>query len=536
MKSANKIREALRKEWGIPKEGYYKFSLIEEYFVAKTDTEEKVFLTDKTIADLDFQEFFQFIDRTTSHIGQQYLYAQLCAGNSSSSILEELESDIQFYTREEEQRLDIQQVLIGLSSSNDYYFPFLIYGELPPKLEQIQLIKILQFLTIAGGIAAFFFPALVIPLIFVFAVNIVLHYWHKNRIGNFAHIFSRISKLSKTAKRLIPFINKSRKEELIQKIKRVEKTTAKILLLKTDSMQDGTFTSAIWYFIELMKVFTLSEITSFDALLEEIKNVRQDIKELYELIGRVDMAISIASLRVNLPYFSIPEFIPSQKEINLQQLYHPLVTNCVDNDLHLKNKSLLLTGSNMSGKSTFIKAVNLNVIASQVLNTSFTKSYIAPIFKIATSIGIKDDLMEDTSYYRAEVESIGDLITFSQQSDSQYLFTIDEVFKGTNTIERISAAKAILQYLTTDKLHLVLVSTHDIELTQLLQDQFELHYFQETIENQTLSFDYKLKRGALQKRNAINILALAGYPSEVIDEARELSLRFEREKVRGIGS
>ena len=68
-------------------------------------------------------------------------------------------------------------------------------------------------------------------------------------------------------------------------------------------------------------------------------------------------------------------------------------------------------------------------------------------------------------------------------------------------------------------------------MTQLLEDQYELHYFQETIDNELLSFDYKLRKGALQKRNAINILELAGYPSEVIEEARELSVQFEQEKV-----
>ena len=102
----------------------------------------------------------------------------------------------------------------------------------------------------------------------------------------------------------------------------------------------------------------------------------------------------------------------------------------------------------MSGKSTFIKAVNLNIIAAQVLHTSFTRSYTAPFFKIATSIRIQDDITEETSYYRAEVESIGNLIALSEQASPPFLFTIDEVFKGTNTIERISAAKAILEYLT----------------------------------------------------------------------------------------
>lgn len=395
------------------------------------------------------------------------------------------------------------------------------------------MIQVLQLLTIAGGMAALFFPVFAIPMIFVFAVNLVLHYWHKNRIGNFAHIFSRIAKLGIVSKKLLPNSNQQQADttHYLPKIKQLEKTTSKILLLKTNILQDDPIASIFWYVVELLKVATLMEITTFHALVDDINATRSDILALYEYIGSIDMAISVAALRVGLPYYSLPHFTQPTKEINLEGVYHPLLENGVPNDLQLTNKSLLLTGSNMSGKSTFIRAINLNVIASQVLHTSFTTSYTAPFFQLATSIGIDDDLIENTSYYMAEVESIGNLLELSETATVPYLFTIDEVFKGTNTIERISAAKAILGYLTQQTQHLVLVSTHDIELTQLLQAQFDLYYFQESIDHQTLSFDYLLKKGALQKRNAINILELAGYPTAVIEEARALSREIEKEKV-----
>lgn len=181
----------------------------------------------------------------------------------------------------------------------------------------------------------------------------------------------------------------------------------------------------------------------------------------------------------------------------------------------------------MSGKSTFIKAINLNLIAAQVLNTSFTKSYIAPKLAIATSIEISDDLETATSYYMEEVEAIGHLIELSQLPNHQFLFTIDEVFKGTNTVERISAAKAILEFLN-QKNHLILVSTHDLELTELLGQNYDLYYFQESIEEQLLSFDYTIKRGALKNKNAITILEISGYPPSIIQEARKIAERFEK--------
>ena len=135
------------------------------------------------------------------------------------------------------------------------------------------------------------------------------------------------------------------------------------------------------------------------------------------------------------------------------------------------------------------------------------------------------------SYYMEEVNAIGELLEKAEKSERPTLFTIDEVFKGTNTIERVSSAKAILEHLNQGQ-HMVLVSTHDIELTQLLESGFQLHCFQEQIEDQQLSFDYKLRPGALTKRNAISILEIAGYPTTIITEARRISERLEGEKVK----
>ena len=115
---------------------------------------------------------------------------------------------------------------------------------------------------------------------------------------------------------------------------------------------------------------------------------------------------------------------------------------------------------------------------------------------------------------------MGDFVR--ESTSHQNIFVLDEVFKGTNTIERIAAAKAILSYLNRSN-NIVIVSTHDIELSHLLESEYELYHFSESIENSTLHFHYKLKRGRLTTRNAIRILELVNYPQEIVDEAREIS-------------
>ena len=104
----------------------------------------------------------------------------------------------------------------------------------------------------------------------------------------------------------------------------------------------------------------------------------------------------------------------------------------------------------------------------------------------------------------------------------QNLFVLDEVFKGTNTVERIAAAKAILSYLNRNN-NMVIVSTHDIELAGMLEHEYDLHHFTETIENDTLHFDHTIKPGQVRTRNAIKLLELSNYPPDIIREARQIT-------------
>ena len=208
-----------------------------------------------------------------------------------------------------------------------------------------------------------------------------------------------------------------------------------------------------------------------------------------------------------------------KKKITVKDIYHPLIKTCIVNDLDLSNKSLLLTGSNMSGKTTFIRSISINSVLAQTINICFAKEYVAPFFKLYSSIRITDDILENTSYYLEEVLTIKELIDASN-SQNPCLFVLDEIFKGTNTIERISGGKAILSYLNKGN-NVVLVSTHDIELTDILsKENFELFHFSEQIENNELTFDHKLKEGKLKTRNAIKILELYNYPKEIIEDAR----------------
>jgi DNA mismatch repair ATPase MutS len=179
------------------------------------------------------------------------------------------------------------------------------------------------------------------------------------------------------------------------------------------------------------------------------------------------------------------------KKISVTKIYHPLILDCVTNDIDISDNSILLTGSNMSGKTSFIRAIGINMITCLTINTCFADSIEIPRFRIYTAIRISDDLMNDKSYYSEEVLTIKEMIERSSNG-KQNIFLLDELFKGTNTIERISAGKAVLSALAK-KNNIVLFSTHDIELTEMLDKEYELYHFSETVKEKNVDFDYKLK-------------------------------------------
>ena len=111
-------------------------------------------------------------------------------------------------------------------------------------------------------------------------------------------------------------------------------------------------------------------------------------------------------------------------------------------------------------------------------------------------------------------------------SDGQNIFLLDEIFKGTNTIERIAAGKAVLTQLVKNG-NIVFVSSHDIELCELLEEEYELYHFCEHIQNSEVEFDYLLKQGRLTAFNAIKILKMNGYSDEIIEEAYETVARLQ---------
>jgi len=524
-KRIQKFRKKLFENWGKEKkEAYYNFFVIGKYYNNNSHKEKAYHLiSDKTKIDLDVDEIFKFIDRTSSKIGQQYLYFKLRTIGKIDSLLK-FNSLTSLFQQNKDLSISFQLELSKLNTNNSYYLEELINGQQLEKPKHLNIILLLTLTGIVSTILAFLNPIFGLILIPILAVNLFFHYKNKHSVTYYLNGVTQLSKALKVSQRLSKSPEIASYFSDISFIKKIQSIKFKTEFIAFEKNVTNEFLYAFWFVAEIIKIMFNIEYLMFYSFMKSIKKEQKSIEDMFLFIGEIDAAISTASLKSGNFKTCTPTF-NDQNELVVQEIYHPLIENCIANNVSLSSKSMLLTGSNMSGKTTFIRTVAVNSILAQTLYICFANEYSAPFYRIYSSIRIKDDLLDNTSYYLQEVLNIKELIDVSK-NNTPCLFVLDEIFKGTNTVERISGGKAILTFLNK-KEHTVLVSTHDIELTTLLEkDNYELYHFSEQIENNELFFDHKIKNGKLSTRNAIKILELYNYPSKIITNAKEIENNY----------
>lgn len=510
----------LKKEWGKSNTKYRNFDWIKNF----SDINKDSFfhkLSSQTLNDVDFNELFAYIDRTTSKPGQQYLYYTLLRPTDNLKALLEFDEKIQFFLQNEKDREDIQLILLHLRDPDAYYISSLLEENIYEKPAWAVWLKFDSIIVISMLILCIKFSVLIVWLIIPFTINTILHLWNKSNTIKFIKSLTQLNILINVVKKIDVIYKTSTEISIESDLLKLQKFQRKFKSLGNNSSNILSDVEQIVLFLwESVKALFLVEVYSFMNCMDELKNKKEVIGRLYEYVGKIDMAISTASLRKeNNGNFCKPHFIIDEKEIRILNIHHPLIKNCVTNSINVRNESILITGSNMSGKTTFIRTVAINSILAQTIYTTFAETFVTPILKVMTSIRISDNLIEGKSYFFEELNSIQYLINQSETS-FQHLFILDEIFKGTNTVERIAAAKAVLTFLNK-KGNFVLVSTHDLELSEILKINYKLYHFEEEIVGETLSFDYKIKEGKLRTTNAIRLLEMVGYPSKIIIDAKE---------------
>jgi DNA mismatch repair ATPase MutS len=361
--------------------------------------------------------------------------------------------------------------------------------------------------------------------------NMFIHYRTKQKIYEHLSSIRYLGKLIRCSKSMIEIKHpmlESYRIEIEQALTKVSYITKKTGLLGREADYS--------YIYEYFNIIFLLEVRAFYSVLSALEKYEKQLKQIFATTGFIDSMIAIASFRAGLESYTEPKFLKSGFFLKIEEVVHPLLNEPVPNSISVEQGDVLVTGSNMSGKTTFLKAIGVNVVLAQTIYTCLAKEYQANFFHIMTLIGRKDNIIEGKSYYLDEIHALLRIIN-ALEKDIPCLCLLDEIlrgtnslerisasaedeiFRGTNSLERISASAEVLLYLAKNNCY-VFAATHDLELTELIVSFYKNYHFKEEVsEEDGISFNYKLLDGPSTTRNAVTLLRHVGYPNEIADRA-----------------
>ena len=513
-------RTKLAAGWGRPQEKRREMERIGLYArLARRDGPGTV--DDRTWRDLDLDAVFAHVDRTATTVGQQILCARLRAPPHDLAEREAFEVLVHRFSADPALRERAHRALSPLADLSASALPMLFFGEEPP-LRWKRLPPLLTAATLASIGLMGVHPGFLIAVLACFGLNIATRFRLWRRISSFLEPARELDALLDVGARLAArelSMDRAVTERLGSTLERLGRMPRAVSWLAMDRSTGNEFVAVLF---EYLNVFLLVDINAFVLTLDFLRRNGGEVRELYEAVGRVDVALSVASLRAGAAPLGRPE-LDDAGPLALEEQVHPLVADAVPSSLSLAGgRGLFITGSNMSGKSTFLKAVGVNVILAQALGATFARRYRAPFLTVRTLMVGADSITEGKSYYLAEVLAALERLQAIGE-DGKHLVLVDELFRGTNTEERIGAGKAYLEALVRGGA-LTIAASHDRELGSLLVDSFQSKHFTEHVQGQKIVFDYMLREGACPTRNAIRILEVVGFSSEIVEEARRVAL------------
>jgi len=257
---------------------------------------------------------------------------------------------------------------------------------------------------------------------------------------------------------------------------------------------------------------------------QKLSSYKQDLaphlSDWIDHVYKLEAYCSMANFSWLNPHynFALPD-VNAAQPVKAEELGHPLIPEeqKVTNDVSIDEKGdiLLITGSNMAGKSTFLRTMGIN-LAMCFAGAPVNATYFSTIpFRLFSSINVTDSLDDGLSHFYAEVKRLRALLDIlNDDHETPVFFMVDEIYRGTNNRERLQGSEAFLKNVA-GKNGVGLVSTHDLELAQLEESIPELSnwHFAETIEGSKMSFEYKLKPGPCPTTNALKIMEMEGLPT-----------------------
>ncbi len=266
----------------------------------------------------------------------------------------------------------------------------------------------------------------------------------------------------------------------------------------------------------VLNIFFIWDIRQVIAIEKWKKSNHQNLETAFDIIAEFEALISLASIHINNPEWCFPKIAEgSNYTLIANDLAHPLISNKkrIENDYELNNKLNIdiITGSNMAGKSTFLRTIGINTVLALCGGPVCASEMQVSVMKIITYMRIKDSLNESTSTFKAELDRLQMLLA-AVEGEQKVFFLIDEMLRGTNSVDKYLGSKAVIERLIKKKA-VGMVATHDLQIAQLEvghPDYVRNFYFDIQVKDAEMLFDYKIKHGECKTFNASLLLKQIG--------------------------
>lgn len=267
------------------------------------------------------------------------------------------------------------------------------------------------------------------------------------------------------------------------------------------------------FFYHIINIVTFWEYHCLIRLERWKKESGGCIEQWLNTIAEIEALSSLAVIKHDYPEWAMPEIKETSSMLEAKNIGHPLIIkNRVCNNLKIDKAEsiLLITGSNMSGKSTLLRTAGINLVLAYAGAPVCAETFCCSIMNIYTCMRISDNLEENVSSFYAELLRIRKLVDATKEKEPVF-FLLDEIFRGTNSKDRHTGAKVLIEKLSNENA-LGMVSTHDLELADIEEKNKKVrnYHFREHYKNNEIYFDYKLRSGVSTTRNAIYLMRMAG--------------------------
>jgi len=478
-------------------------------------------------SDLDIfgkRSVFHSLNRTTTSIGKRFLsdWLKIFPANLRTNEIIKKQEAVQELAGKLDLRQNIQahgrfieDSMKRLESFQDLFDePDAVLGKMP----LIVFIHLFPLVTIGGVVLVFFHVSWLVPVALVLIQGIV------NRLTGKAR--QRIYSLSSRNAKILTAYSR-----ITAELEGENFTSNKLKEYRSELfLEDRPASSHIKKLSTLLGYFDMRLSREFHLLFNNLlfwdlhcvyriekwkRKTGPVIHKWFDVIGNFEALSSFANTLFNNPDWTMPDVCGPDFRIEARSIGHPLIPRAenVRNDISLNHKGnvLIVTGPNMSGKTTFLKTLGVNIVLAMAGGPVCAQRFVLSPLKLFTSMKVTDSLDKKLSLFYAELQRLK-MIMDAILGKEPVFFLIDEMLKGTNESDRHKGAIALIKQLVENKADGVL-ATHDLELTKLEKDYSKTisnYHFDGYIEGDKLLFDYKLKTGICQSSNALELMKKVG--------------------------